>query len=117
MPVTMYTPGYEDENKTKPQLVLKIEESDPGLTAEKAAEGLYEGTVPVTIPFFSAGTENNLICRRAKRRIPHYRYIHWRCVSYKHPWVLAVWVKRSQRPPFRPYWRGTSVCAREWIQP
>ncbi|KAH9977903.1 oxidoreductase [Lactifluus volemus] len=43
MPVTMYTPGYEDENKTKPELVLKIEESDPGLTPEKAAAGLYEG--------------------------------------------------------------------------
>jgi len=43
MPVTMYSPGYEEENKTKPELVLKIEESDPGLTPEKAAEGLYEG--------------------------------------------------------------------------
>ena len=44
-PVTIYTPGYEEENKTKPQLVLKLEESDPGITAEKAAEGLYEGAV------------------------------------------------------------------------
>jgi 3-dehydrosphinganine reductase len=52
MPVTMYTPGYEEENKTKPGLVLKIEESDPGLTPEKAAEGLYEGTVLVTVTFF-----------------------------------------------------------------
>jgi 3-dehydrosphinganine reductase len=43
MPVTMFTPGYEEENKTKPDLVLKIEESDGGLTAEKAAEGLYQG--------------------------------------------------------------------------
>ena len=43
LPVTMYTPGYEEENKTKPELTLKIEESDEGLTAEKAAEGLYEG--------------------------------------------------------------------------
>ena len=46
MPVTMYTPGYEEENKTKPELVLKLEESDKGLTAEQAAEGLYEGAVP-----------------------------------------------------------------------
>jgi 3-dehydrosphinganine reductase len=45
MPVTMFTPGYEEENKTKPDLVLKIEESDGGLTAEKAAEGLYQGAV------------------------------------------------------------------------
>ncbi|KAH9062816.1 oxidoreductase [Lactarius vividus] len=43
MPGTMFTPGYEEENKTKPELVLKIEESDDGLTAEQAAEGLYQG--------------------------------------------------------------------------
>ena len=45
MPVTMFSPGYEEENKTKPALTLKIEESDGGLTPEKAAEGLYEGAV------------------------------------------------------------------------
>ena len=45
MPVTMFSPGYEEENKTKPPLVLKLEESDGGLTPEKAAEGLYEGAV------------------------------------------------------------------------
>jgi len=43
MPGTMFTPGYEEENKTKPGLVLKIEEADGGLTPEKAAEGLYQG--------------------------------------------------------------------------
>jgi 3-dehydrosphinganine reductase len=43
MPVTMFTPGYEEENKTKPDLVLKIEETDGGLSPEKAAEGLYQG--------------------------------------------------------------------------
>ena len=53
MPVTMYTSGYEEENKTKPELTLKIEESDGGLTPERAAEGLYEGAVPVTVTFFS----------------------------------------------------------------
>jgi len=52
MPVTMYTPGYEEENKTKPQLVLKLEESDSGVTPENAAEGLYEGTVLCHSPFF-----------------------------------------------------------------
>ena len=48
MPVTMFSPGYEEENKTKPALTLKLEESDGGLTPEKAAEGLYEGAVPTT---------------------------------------------------------------------
>jgi 3-dehydrosphinganine reductase len=46
MPVTMLSAGYEEENKTKPELVLKIEESDKSLTPEEAAEGLYEGAVP-----------------------------------------------------------------------
>lgn len=56
MPVTMYSPGYEEENKTKPELVLKIEKSDPGLTPEQAAEGLYEGATLVT-PSFNGKTE------------------------------------------------------------
>jgi len=43
MPVTMLSAGYEEENKTKPKLVLKVEESDKSLTPEEAAEGLYEG--------------------------------------------------------------------------
>lgn len=60
MPVTMYTPGYEEENKTKPQLTLKIEESDEGLTPEKAAEGLYEGAVPITVTFSTLGLKVTL---------------------------------------------------------
>lgn len=51
MPVTMFTPGYEEENKTKPGLTLKIEESDGGLSAEQAALGLYQGAVPTIFVF------------------------------------------------------------------
>ncbi len=51
MPGTMYSPGYEEENKTKPELVRKIEESDEGLTPERAAEGLYQGAVPQILAF------------------------------------------------------------------
>ncbi|KAF5353527.1 hypothetical protein D9756_007833 [Leucocoprinus leucothites] len=36
-PPTMYTPGYEEENKSKPKITLKIEESDDGLTPDQAA--------------------------------------------------------------------------------
>jgi 3-dehydrosphinganine reductase len=39
----MYTPGYTEENKTKPKITLKIEETDGGLTAEQAADGLFRG--------------------------------------------------------------------------
>ena len=111
MPVTMYTPGYEEENKTKPQLTLKIEESDGGLTPEKAAEGLYEGAVPISHLFFSFGTESNHICRCTKGRFPHHRYIHFECVSNEHPWGYAVWVERSQGPHFWFYRLGMSMGA------
>jgi 3-dehydrosphinganine reductase len=42
-PGTMFTPGYIQENTTKPKITLKIEETDSGLTAEQAAEGLFRG--------------------------------------------------------------------------
>ncbi|KAF8801139.1 hypothetical protein BYT27DRAFT_6803173 [Phlegmacium glaucopus] len=39
----MFTPGYEEENKTKPSIVKKIESTDDGLTAEQAALALFKG--------------------------------------------------------------------------
>lgn len=42
-PPTMHTPGYEEENKTKPKITLKIEESDDGLTPDQAALALFQG--------------------------------------------------------------------------
>lgn len=43
-PPTMFTPGYEVENQTKPKITKRIEETDDGLTAEQAALGLLKGT-------------------------------------------------------------------------
>jgi hypothetical protein len=42
-PGTIYSPGYTQENKTKPKITLKIEETDDGLTPEQAASGLLRG--------------------------------------------------------------------------
>ncbi|KAI0353782.1 hypothetical protein OH77DRAFT_1457826 [Trametes cingulata] len=42
-PTTIYTPGYEEENKTKPAITLKIEEADIGLTPQQVAAGIYRG--------------------------------------------------------------------------
>jgi len=39
----MYTPGYENENKTKPSITKIIEEADPGLTPEQAAAAMLKG--------------------------------------------------------------------------
>jgi hypothetical protein len=43
-PGTIFSPGYTQENKTKPKITLKIEETDGGLTPEQAADGLFCGT-------------------------------------------------------------------------
>jgi hypothetical protein len=90
MPVTMFTPGYEEENKSKPALTLKIEESDGGLTAEKAAEGLYEGAVHPS--FLTAGLIAN-IYRHKKGRFSHHGYVHRRFVPNEHPRCLAIRIK------------------------
>jgi len=39
----MFTPGYEQENKTKPKLTLQIEENDGGITPQQGAEALLAG--------------------------------------------------------------------------
>ncbi|KAI0832368.1 oxidoreductase [Trametes gibbosa] len=42
-PGTIYTPGYEVENQTKPKVTLKIEETDSGSTPEYVAETIFKG--------------------------------------------------------------------------
>jgi hypothetical protein len=42
-PPTMFTPGYEAENKTKPKITLDIEGTDDGLSADQAALGMFKG--------------------------------------------------------------------------
>ncbi|KAG5338525.1 hypothetical protein C0989_007178 [Termitomyces sp. Mn162] len=40
---TIYSPGYIEENKTKPKITLKIEESDEGMQPDAAAQALLQG--------------------------------------------------------------------------
>lgn len=40
---TMYTPGFENENKTKPAITRKIEEGGDGMTPEQAAAAMLKG--------------------------------------------------------------------------
>jgi 3-dehydrosphinganine reductase len=54
-PPTMYTPGYDEENKSKPALTLDIEKDDTGLTAEQAAEGLLKGAYNCASAYRSRG--------------------------------------------------------------
>ncbi|KAJ2795444.1 3-dehydrosphinganine reductase, partial [Coemansia helicoidea] len=42
-PGTIFTPGYEAENLTKPQVTKDIEGADEGLTPEQCSAGLFRG--------------------------------------------------------------------------
>jgi len=42
-PNTIYSPGYEEENKTKPDITKAIEEGDEGVTPEQGAAILLKG--------------------------------------------------------------------------
>jgi len=57
-PPTMFTPGYENENKTKPKITKEMEEGDDGLTAEQAAlalvKGVEKGHVHITGDFLTS---------------------------------------------------------------
>jgi len=63
-PNTMYTDGYEAENKTKPSITKKIEEGDEGVTPDQAAASLFKGlqrgqvhiTCDLITSLFSAST-------------------------------------------------------------
>lgn len=43
MPNTIFSPGYEEEQKTKPWVTMKLEESDGGLTPMESATAMLKG--------------------------------------------------------------------------
>jgi 3-dehydrosphinganine reductase len=51
-PGTIYTPGYEEENKTKPKVTLKIEETDAGLQPDACAMKLFQGACPSLLSYY-----------------------------------------------------------------
>lgn len=103
-PGTIYSPGYIEENKTKPKITLKIEETDDGMKPEKAAEALLKGTSEnscwTLTYFFSSGVRDgyfhisadllgNLFRSSTRGSTPHnnvlkdgiYSLIGWVCVA------------------------------------
>jgi NAD(P)-dependent dehydrogenase (short-subunit alcohol dehydrogenase family) len=58
-PGTIYSPGYTEENKTKPKITMKIEETDEGLKPEQVAQALLNGKVRLSSPLdcHSTGTQ------------------------------------------------------------
>jgi 3-dehydrosphinganine reductase len=53
MAPTMYSPGFKEEQKTKPEITKKIEEpdADDGLTPEQAAKVMLKGDCDVDYHF------------------------------------------------------------------
>ena len=43
-PGTIYSPGYEEENRVKPKLTLRIEATDEGAKPEVVAKIILDGT-------------------------------------------------------------------------
>jgi 3-dehydrosphinganine reductase len=70
-PPTMYTPGFEEENKTKPAITRAIESTDEGLTADQAAAGLLAGTSRETTTATSTLTFD--LSRGRERSRTHHR--------------------------------------------
>ena len=69
-PATMFTPGYEEENKTKPKITMEIEGADDGMTADQAALVLFTGLL------FRSSSYHNFLNRFSRRRegtSQHYR--------------------------------------------
>lgn len=107
-PGTIYSPGYIEENKTKPKITLKIEETDDGMKPEKAAEALLKGksenscwilTYIFSLPgvrdghfHISADLLGNLFRSSTRGSTPHnnvmmdgiYSLIGWVCVATHH---------------------------------
>ncbi|KAJ2849233.1 3-dehydrosphinganine reductase [Coemansia erecta] len=90
-PGTIFTPGYEMENLTKPQITKDIEGADEGMTPEQCSRGLFRGlgrgefaiaTDPITL-LFRCGTRgvmpnNNFVLDSVVAVIAWVAFVPWR---------------------------------------
>ena len=106
-PGTIYTPGYETENKTKPALTKKIEGAADGLTPEQCAKallsGIDKGEYQITSDFVGsliknlsrgASPSNNVIIDTLLFIIAAIAFPFWRMYM---DWLIAK--ERKQRTP------------------
>ena len=77
---TMTSPGYDQEQKTKPEIQKKIEEDDEKMTPEKAAEALLRGKCSHILFLL---VELTILCGRrgegasAHNCEPHYQVLYF----------------------------------------
>jgi hypothetical protein len=73
-PPTLLTPGLDEENKTKPNLLKEIEEGDAPVAAVDAASSLFRGEGQFTCTCLILTC--NGYKRRSKRKNTHCRRLH-----------------------------------------
>ncbi|KAJ6539405.1 oxidoreductase [Mycena capillaripes] len=89
-PGTIYSPGYVEENKTKPKITLKIEESDEGMQPDQVAEALLRGVQKGDF-HISADLLGNIFRSSTRGATPH-NNVFLDAVYSLFGWIgLAIW--------------------------
>ena len=89
-PATIDSPGYVEENKTKPKITLKIEESDPLSSPDDCAEGLWNGNAISSARGLNLQLTVTIFNRYPARRLPHHDLIQCGCVPREYTGCNAV---------------------------
>ncbi|KAI8916977.1 hypothetical protein DFJ77DRAFT_509519 [Powellomyces hirtus] len=95
-PGTIYSPGFEEENKTKPAITKLLEESDEGVTPDKAAEILVRGIEREEYAI-ACDLTGNLIRSLSKGATPANRTILdglYACVGW---FALSIWRRNADK--------------------
>ncbi|KAJ7276464.1 oxidoreductase [Mycena haematopus] len=95
-PGTIYSPGYVEENKTKPKITLKIEESDEGLQPDQVAEALLRGVQNGSF-HISADLLGNIFRSSTRGATPH-NNVFMDGIYSLFGWIgLAIWRRGVDR--------------------
>ncbi|KAJ3144987.1 3-dehydrosphinganine reductase [Geranomyces michiganensis] len=95
-PGTIYSPGYEEENKTKPAVTKLLEEADEGVTPDKAAEVLVRGIEREEYAI-ACDLTGNLIRSLTKGAVPSNRTV-LDAVYASIGWVaLSIWRRNADK--------------------
>ncbi|KAJ7368365.1 oxidoreductase [Mycena albidolilacea] len=90
-PGTIYSPGYVEENKTKPKITLKIEESDEGMQPELVAEALLRGVQNDNF-HISADLLGNIFRASTRGATPHNTSVFMDGIYSLFGWIgLTLW--------------------------
>ncbi|KAI8590995.1 hypothetical protein BDZ88DRAFT_450675 [Geranomyces variabilis] len=108
-PGTIYSPGYEEENKTKPAVTKLLEEADEGVTPDKAAELLVRGIEREEYAI-ACDLTGNLIRSLTKGAVPANRTV-LDAVYASIGWVaLSIWRRNADKIMVAERHRGSGAA-------